>query len=667
MLSYNDLSAVNSQLVALVVDPDYPHVLKKIGEDLNQQHLIEAYDEAIASRPKYGVKLSGKKGDMKFALLWSLKTNTSFDPSGIIACLGKLYSIKNLKDVTIVITEDAISKDASYSVSDVDMWFAENFSNYNNGIKTIIRLHELPASVPISSSKPKIEEATSKEEVKQSKSSKVEEAVSPKEEVKSVKQSKAAKAEEAPKEEVKSVNQTKAAKVEEAVSPKEEVKSVKNPKAAKAELPKEEVANADEVPELSKLDDILRGIEELKILVSTKHETVSLQGDDAAYKWFYDAIFNTGFLAAQEMQGKYRHFYNVMMSSGYFDTEYAKEVSAAKDVLATVKQKQKEQLKKEANAKSEDDPEFEDTNPVDVPVQKIKVNDEKDAVVKKVIASSSSDADKSSEDVVVKKDNASSSSMELSEFDDTDDEYNWKKTTVVDYLIENPIASYEPFFDEAIDGGILDEPSEFLEEEAKNHTIFPPLKYVFRAFELCRLEAIRCILLGQDPYPTYGAAMGLSFSHFPNRKKLQPSLQKINKCLEFDGFSTGKKNGDLSSWAEQGVLLLNTALTVRASVAGSHASTSSKKGPWAHFTEALLRYLNTEKDHFVVFLWGEKAIAYKKFFDAKKHLIIEAPHPVASVYGGGKKEADFVEHRPFSRANAQLKKWGKEEINWDLK
>jgi uracil-DNA glycosylase len=638
MLCYNDLSAVNSQLIALVVDPDYPHVLKKIGEDLNQQHLIDAYEEAIASRPKYGVKLSGKKGDMKFALLWSLKTDKSFDSTGIVACLNKLYSIKNLKDVTIVISEDAISKDAAYGLSDVDTWFAENCSGLSNGIKTNIRVHETPTTIPVSSSKPK---SKAKVEISKAKVEESKEDVTPKAKVEDV----TPKVEE-PKECVAPKAKTSKAKVE-VVTPKvEEPKEDVTPKVEEPEVTPNSVTpvTSAELPN-AKLDDILRGIEELKLLVSAKNELCVAGEDDASYKWFYDEIFKTGFLNAQEMQGKYHHFYNVMMFSGYFDTEYAKEVAGAKVVLETVKQKQKEELKKEANAKSEDDPEFEDAR-------------SDDAVV-------ISEEAKSSEEVVKEKVSKASTSMELSEFDDTD-EYNWKNTKLDNYLIENPIESFEPFFDEAIDGGILDEPSDFLQEEAKNHTIFPPLKFVFRAFQLCRLEAIKVVLLGQDPYPTEGAGMGLSFSHFPNRKRLQPSLQKINKCLEFDGYSTGKKNGDLSSWATQGVLLLNTALTVRAGVAGSHASTSSKKGPWAHFTEALLRYLNTEKDHFVVFLWGEKAIAYKKFFDAKKHLIIEAPHPVASVYGGGKKEADFVEHRPFSRANAQLKKWGEEEIDWDL-
>ena len=605
---------------------------------------------------------------MKFALLWSLKTDKSFDPTGIAMCLGKLYSIKNLKDVTIVISEDAISKDAEYVLSDVDTWFAENCFGLSNSIKTNIRVHETPATVPVSSSKPK---SKAKVDVVAPKVEEPKEDVTPKPKSKAKVEVVASKVEE-PKEDVTPKAKSSKAKVE-VVAPKvEEPKEDVTPKAKsskakvdvvapKVEEPKEDVTPNAEVPKESitpKLDDILRGIEELKLLVTAKNEIRIAEEDDATYKWFYDEIFKTGFLNAQEMQGKYHHFYNAMMSSGYFDTEYAKEVASAKVVLETVKQKQKEELKKEANATSEDDPEFEDASSDDAKSLEV--------VTKKASKASTSKKLSEIEEVVEEKVTKASTSMELSAFDDTEDEHNWKNTSVVDYLIVNPIESYEPFFDEAIDGGVLDKPSEFLEEEAKNHTIFPPLKFVFRAFELCRLEATKAILVGQDPYPTEGAAMGLSFSHFPNRKKLQPSLQKIYKCLEFDGFSTGKKNGDLSSWAKKGVLLLNTALTVRAGLAGSHASTSSKEGPWSHFTEALLRYLNTEKDHVVVFLWGEKAIAYKKFFDAKKHLIIEAPHPVASVYGGGKKEADFVEHRPFSRANAQLKKWGKEEIDWNL-
>lgn len=248
----------------------------------------------------------------------------------------------------------------------------------------------------------------------------------------------------------------------------------------------------------------------------------------------------------------------------------------------------------------------------------------------------------------------------------TDESPSWKTSNLIDYVLENTIDGYESFFDELVENDALDDLSSFLQKEAKKYDIFPPMKDVFAAFELCPLKNIKVVILGQNPYHTPGAAMGLAFSHHPDRKSVQPSLRNIYACLKHDGFKVETQNGDLSNWAIEGVFLLNTGLTVRKGEPDSHLPKGKEKGPWSYFTESLLRYIDTHVDHFVVILWGNTAKDYEKFFDASKHHIIKAPHPAASIYKKKDEVDEFLVHKPFSRANTQLKKWNMEPIDWNL-
>jgi uracil-DNA glycosylase len=180
----------------------------------------------------------------------------------------------------------------------------------------------------------------------------------------------------------------------------------------------------------------------------------------------------------------------------------------------------------------------------------------------------------------------------------------------------------------------------------------PPGKHIFRAFDLTPFEKVKVVILGQDPYHTPGAAMGFCFS-VPEGNRPQPSLQNIFKEIESD---TGvrRTRTDLSDWAEQGVFLLNSVLTVRAGEAGSHA----KRG-WENFTDCAIRALSEEREHLVFILWGSYAISKKALIDTSKHLVITSPHPSPlSVHRG------FYGSKPFTRANAYLVAHGQEPIRW---
>ena len=194
--------------------------------------------------------------------------------------------------------------------------------------------------------------------------------------------------------------------------------------------------------------------------------------------------------------------------------------------------------------------------------------------------------------------------------------------------------------------------SDFLSEEYKNKTIFPPKVQVFKAFTT-DLGQIHVVILGQDPYHTPGVANGLSFSVNAD-KKIPPSLQNIYKEIDQDTGSHQNPNGDLTPWQKQGVLLLNNVLTVEAHKAGSH-----RNHGWEIFTESTIKYLNAHAEHLVFLLWGRDAQSKKNIIDTKKHLILEAPHPSPfSAHSG------FFGCKHFSKCNAQLKKWGYPEINW---
>ncbi|MBQ2637796.1 uracil-DNA glycosylase [Candidatus Saccharibacteria bacterium] len=194
--------------------------------------------------------------------------------------------------------------------------------------------------------------------------------------------------------------------------------------------------------------------------------------------------------------------------------------------------------------------------------------------------------------------------------------------------------------------------SEFLKQEYKTKTIFPPKELVFNAFTT-DLEKVKVVILGQDPYHTPGAAHGLAFS-VPSTEKIPPSLINIYQEIESDLGTHKLRTGNLNAWKKQGVLLLNNVLTVEAHKAGSHRGHG-----WEIFTEATIKYLNDKKSNLVFILWGRDARSKKPLIDQQKHLILESAHPSPlSAYNG------FFGSKPFSKTNAYLREHGLEEIDW---
>lgn len=197
---------------------------------------------------------------------------------------------------------------------------------------------------------------------------------------------------------------------------------------------------------------------------------------------------------------------------------------------------------------------------------------------------------------------------------------------------------------------------ECMKEEYRTQTVFPKPDDVYRALHLTSYEKVKVVILGQDPYHGPGQAHGLSFSVQPGVKH-PPSLRNIFQELKDDLGCPVPNHGSLVSWAEQGVLLLNTVLTVRKGEANSHKG----KG-WERVTDRVIDVLN-ERDQPVVFvLWGRHAQNKKERIDQNKHYIIESPHPSPFSARNG-----FFGSRPFSKVNTYLKQMGFEEINWCIK
>lgn len=194
----------------------------------------------------------------------------------------------------------------------------------------------------------------------------------------------------------------------------------------------------------------------------------------------------------------------------------------------------------------------------------------------------------------------------------------------------------------------------FVKEEYNGDTpIFPPARLIFNAFDHCPFDKVKVVILGQDPYHGVGQANGLCFSvnkgiPFP------PSLLNIFKEIQSDLGTPIPQDGDLTRWSDQGVLLLNATLTVRASQAGSH----QKRG-WEEFTDAAIRELAARRSGIVFILWGSYAQKKGAFIDRSKHLVLTSPHPSPlSAYQG------FFGNHHFSTANRYLKEQGKSEIIW---
>lgn len=194
-----------------------------------------------------------------------------------------------------------------------------------------------------------------------------------------------------------------------------------------------------------------------------------------------------------------------------------------------------------------------------------------------------------------------------------------------------------------------------VKEEYSKYQIFPPSKEVFSAFELTPLSEVKVVILGQDPYHNVGQAHGLCFSVRPD-VDIPPSLVNIYKELHDDLGCDIPNHGFLEKWARQGVLLLNTVLTVRAHQANSHRGIG-----WEEFTDAAIRVLNQQDRPIVYILWGAPAQRKAQMLNNPKHLILKAPHPSPlSAYRG------FFGSKPFSQTNAFLEKNGLAPIDWQI-
>ncbi len=195
----------------------------------------------------------------------------------------------------------------------------------------------------------------------------------------------------------------------------------------------------------------------------------------------------------------------------------------------------------------------------------------------------------------------------------------------------------------------------FLVEEKSKHRIYPPGSQIFAAYDYTPFHEVKAVILGQDPYHGPGQANGLSFS-VSDGVTPPPSLKNIFKELNDDLGLPIPEKGNLEKWAAQGVLMLNSVLTVRHREAGSHRNQG-----WEEFTDATIKTLSEERENLVFILWGKFAQSKKELIDSRKHHIIESPHP--SPYSAN---SGFFGSHPFSKTNKYLKSVGKEPIDWKL-
>ena len=194
----------------------------------------------------------------------------------------------------------------------------------------------------------------------------------------------------------------------------------------------------------------------------------------------------------------------------------------------------------------------------------------------------------------------------------------------------------------------------FVRQEYQTAICYPPGRLIFNAFNLCPFDKVKVVIIGQDPYHGPGQAHGLSFS-VCDGVPFPPSLQNIFKEIQQDMGTPIPITGNLTRWAEQGVLLLNATLTVREHQPGSH-----QRHGWEQFTDAAIKALNAHRDNLVFILWGGYARSKASFIDASRHLVLQSAHPspMSANKGGW-----FGNHH-FSRANAYLVEHGQEPINW---
>ncbi|WP_029215163.1 uracil-DNA glycosylase [Kallotenue papyrolyticum] len=195
----------------------------------------------------------------------------------------------------------------------------------------------------------------------------------------------------------------------------------------------------------------------------------------------------------------------------------------------------------------------------------------------------------------------------------------------------------------------------FIDDERARHTVYPPEEDVFNALKLTPYTAVRVVVLGQDPYHDDGQAHGLAFSVRPG-VPAPPSLRNIFRELQADVGCPPPQHGDLTPWARQGVLLLNTVLTVRA-----HQPHSHKGHGWEQFTDAVIASLNARVEPVIFVLWGGHAQRKLPLIDTQRHVVLRSAHPSPLAARNG-----FFGSRPFSRINATLTAWGQPPIDWCL-
>ncbi len=202
----------------------------------------------------------------------------------------------------------------------------------------------------------------------------------------------------------------------------------------------------------------------------------------------------------------------------------------------------------------------------------------------------------------------------------------------------------KPYFNQLID---------FVKQEYQSQTVFPPGKEIFHAFDCADFDTVKVVILGQDPYHGPGQANGLCFS-VREGVVLPPSLKNIFKEIQSDLGKPFPKSGDLQRWADQGVLLLNATLTVRASSPGSHQN----KG-WEQFTDAVIKEISDKKNNVVFLLWGAYAQKKGEIIDRSRHLVLMSAHPSPFSADRG-----FFGNKHFSKTNDYLKSKGLKEIEW---
>lgn len=213
--------------------------------------------------------------------------------------------------------------------------------------------------------------------------------------------------------------------------------------------------------------------------------------------------------------------------------------------------------------------------------------------------------------------------------------------------------SWLPLLQSEFDKPYFEQLTQFVRSEYQQHTVYPPGKLIFNAFNQCPFEQVKVVLIGQDPYHEPCQAHGLCFS-VNDGVAFPPSLLNIFKEVQTDTGQPIPTSGNLTRWAQQGVLLLNATLTVREHAAGSH-----QRQGWETFTDAVISLLSQKQSHLVFILWGSYAISKSALIDRAKHLVLQSAHPSPlSAYRG------FFGNHHFSLANKYLQQNGKTPIVW---